>query len=439
MKSFKSSVRSEFKKLSIVSIWKIWREILLFFISPNSTTTNRHSLFSKFVYVFSAFIIYFIISIIVVGFIQLLSTANLFNYPDSIIASKLGRIPIGMIIIFGLLIQPFAEEIIFRLGLKIKYNLLFRTIFVLVYLFYRKNAFHLIKKLYSFWGKYYSIIFYSSAIIFAFFHIYNYNFDKISLQLLFLLIPQLVGGLLLGFIRLKIGFIYSYFLHMWINFVFLLIPFFLIYQPLLKYQKSTTDYCIKIEQLNGAFYSNSPKVTERNNSVNYCNFSVKELVSVIYEIDNKLIISNNQELSSTLVNVDIQLLSSKLNVNEILIDALCKAYAISASIDSQDIEVYKIYIEDTLKYNLFASSTKRPETSIFFHDSTIINNGSLGTICYSLNSFYPVLFEVGSVNTVQVNFVLPKVPLETLDVFLLSKFGLKINKELEQKRLLIIN
>lgn len=76
------------------------------------------------------------------------------------------------------------------------------------------------------WHKYYFVIFYSIVFAFSLVHLTNFDYKKTP-TILFpvLLTAQFLGGVFLGFIRLKYGFWYSVLSHCWFNFVLLTIKY----------------------------------------------------------------------------------------------------------------------------------------------------------------------------------------------------------------------
>lgn len=72
--------------------------------------------------------------------------------------------------------------------------------------------------------KAFKYVFYGFALVFGFIHIYNYELSPIVLALSPILVaPQIVLGLILGYLRVRLGLLYSILLHMSYNAV-LVIP-----------------------------------------------------------------------------------------------------------------------------------------------------------------------------------------------------------------------
>ena len=86
---------------------------------------------------------------------------------------------------------------------------------VFIFLNYNKKWFHNLK---IYWERKPNVIFYTSAVLFAVMHLLNLDL-KISdlIYLPLILLPFFVYGISFGYLRIRIGFIYSIALHMLLN------------------------------------------------------------------------------------------------------------------------------------------------------------------------------------------------------------------------------
>jgi membrane protease YdiL (CAAX protease family) len=98
-------------------------------------------------------------------------------------------------------IVPFIEELLFRLYLRFKDNNLTHFVILLASVTGKVNK-HKIKT------------FYFSAIMFALFHLSNYELNSLVFFLSPILIaPQFIAGLFLGYLRIKYNLFVGYFMH----------------------------------------------------------------------------------------------------------------------------------------------------------------------------------------------------------------------------------
>ena len=148
------------------------------------------------------------------------------------------NVPFYQKVFFGIILAPIGEEIIMRLVLVFnRRNLLvfIITCFILTVTFVikQKNMFVFFSSLTVISGvayfyfdqckvffiNHFRIMFFGSAILFGLFHIFNFNGITISNFYVtpFLVLPQLFMGFILGFIRVKYGYIYGVLFHALIN------------------------------------------------------------------------------------------------------------------------------------------------------------------------------------------------------------------------------
>ena len=146
-----------------------------------------------------AFVINFFFILIIGGLEQL----GLFSMEDHAINKMFEDLSPILIIVAAVVIAPILEELIFRAPIT----------------------------LFCDSGKSFKWIFYGFAIIFGYIHITNYDLTTNVLLISPILVaPQIILGLLLGLIRVKLGLIYSILFHAVYNAI-LIIPSVLLYTP----------------------------------------------------------------------------------------------------------------------------------------------------------------------------------------------------------------
>lgn len=155
------------------------------------------------------------------------------------VSPKLLQLNIQERIVYGILLTPLIEEIFFRLiyvftkknlGIIMFSSLCLVVVFLTrlelhkAYLFLSICLFFAIlllsyKKSSTYFEKHFKFFFFALAIIFAVLHIFNFaGIDSVKhILLIFLVIPQLVLGLILGYLRITYGFIYAVGFHTIIN------------------------------------------------------------------------------------------------------------------------------------------------------------------------------------------------------------------------------
>lgn len=221
---------------------RIFKELIIFFIQPIKEKYEFGSSINKIKF----FLKTFVACLLIVIFLSIITA--LIRYKLEI-AFKILDIPLSILLFINLLIIPLIEETAFRLPLKlsrINFSLSISIIiFIVVSLIFKvvvinySDYLHerisislasfvfvytgtINRKIYNkfekFWTKNYRGIFYSLLVLFVLRHLDNYIIDKnVLLFFPILALPQLVIGIFLSFIRIRIGFIFSVIFHGFIN------------------------------------------------------------------------------------------------------------------------------------------------------------------------------------------------------------------------------
>jgi uncharacterized protein len=161
-------------------------------------------------------------------------------------ANQINDLSFAKLLLFALFLGPLFEELVFRLSLiysklnlsislglanaalittllDIRLLTLFGgfTFFIGLcssYIFLNKHqtAYSGIEK---FWKNHFALIFYISSIAFGLIHFTNYDLNSISALLIAILfsVPQMFGGLILGFVRIRLGFLPAVLMHILFN------------------------------------------------------------------------------------------------------------------------------------------------------------------------------------------------------------------------------
>lgn len=162
------------------------------------------------------------------------------NHAVSDLTNKFGLL--GLILLGGIL-APFIEELIFRLPLNYKRNYLFKLIGNLIGK----------ERVRNFWFKNYSLFFYLFILAFGLVHINNYKDESINILLLspILVLPQIIGGTVMAYIRMKLGFFWGFLQHAIFNSALMVIAFSTNLEE--KVMIDNKDYKLKIEVAENRF------------------------------------------------------------------------------------------------------------------------------------------------------------------------------------------
>jgi hypothetical protein len=154
-------------------------------------------------------------AVLVIILIQEFSNLDINNHRVSDLVNDFGLI--GLIILGGL-IGPIIEEIIFRLPLNYKRNYLFKWVGKVIGR----------EKVKNFWFKNYTIFFYLFIVAFGLVHITNYKDESLGIILIapILILPQIIGGTIISYLRMNIGFIWGFLEHAIFNSILMLVTFY---------------------------------------------------------------------------------------------------------------------------------------------------------------------------------------------------------------------
>lgn len=192
-----------------IEIESILKNFFSFIKNPQETFNEKLTLNKKWGILFSILVLDFLFVFITSIFLSLVDS-YLFKLDSDPIENIFVNKSAFSILMLAAIVIPFIEEFIFRFFLKYKRNLVFHFIDFLT----KQQA-----KL--FWVKNFKFFFYGSAILFALMHLSNFNNTNLLFYFLapLIVLPQFIGGISLGYIRLKLGFSWGVFKHGLYNFI----------------------------------------------------------------------------------------------------------------------------------------------------------------------------------------------------------------------------
>lgn len=88
-----------------------------------------------------------------------------------------------------------------------------------------RKSYHSTNKIQDYLSSHFNYVFYFSVILFSVYHALDYHFEGIvgGLLVIVLILPKIISGCILGFVRVRLGFIWGIALHVIINAVFFLV------------------------------------------------------------------------------------------------------------------------------------------------------------------------------------------------------------------------
>lgn len=201
---------------------KTYQRLLHFLRRPDDRSFARVSVNFKIKTLFGLFLLNaFLAGLWILGF-SLLGIKDLEN-----VNSNLSNLSYGMLLLVGVITVPFVEELMFRFPMKYSRNYLLQFFIAIVALFApaeSKSAIYANARTY--WKRFFWIFFYLMTSTFAFIHIYNYvDAKQLMLWSPLLTLTQFITGLILGYVRVRFGFLWSWAYHGFFNFFFFSLAF----------------------------------------------------------------------------------------------------------------------------------------------------------------------------------------------------------------------
>lgn len=362
-----------------------FRELFLFFRNPDDKPASNQTLREKSLKLFLVLILDLAIASIFALVLSALEKQGLFSMENHKIIELLKSMPKGVVFISFIIIVPIVEELIFRLYLRYKNNYLLRLFVSLFYVAGKNRKEHIEKRIKKVWYKKYGYIFYFSAILFGFVHIFNFNSDK-NLLLLFPIItaPQIFVGLFAGYLRVRFNLIWGFFLHAIHNLVFFL-PFLISGDSIELLNTDSNDYSLKIEEV---FQSDNKQVAKYfPDSVYFQNYKLKDIIAYTSYKDSWLIDGNNIDKMNKKLNVGFK---NKIDSNSIdrriIENELTNLYSFKIEKENRIDTVWTIFIEDSLKLNLHKTDSINGNYWRYSNDSASIFRVNLGGIALALQN-----------------------------------------------------
>ncbi len=464
--------------------------ILLFnFVkSPDYSADSNQKIFHKFKWLFLLLVLDAILTLLVV-LIQRIPVAMGFNFPhkDELTRFYFSQEINPLIIAFVTIIfAPFIEELIFRLPLRIKRNNFIPFIFIgilfvglsiihkyfgsvmilyLIPLFlfgiaftlnFNKKSFQSISHLFK---SNYKVYFYSFTILFALIHIANYKF---SWQIVFfaplLVLPQFIGGFLMGFMRIRFGLLWGFFLHALHNTIYVLPIIFVMHKTAPKFidKIDKDNYSIEIhegyafQKENGIILENKNSSTHKitpNEIILYG--GLKNIISKLLKMQKNRIEFHNQFIAGKTVSIYFktdsahQLRNSKLGM-QLVLENLLATCNLTMNKEMRNAVIWKLDISDKKLFNshISDSATKlgTKTTRIFFgeKDTLVLNDINSQLLAKTLWTNFNVNIESTIDKYIYFSIKIPNGNRRELNKYLKTNYGIQITEKKRKQEFVVI-
>ena len=407
-----------------------YADLLSFLKNPSDEAGPELSVVQKFNTVISLLIIEIPLMAVLILLISGLETLGLVDPDNHKILDMIKSYPVVLLLVLTVVIGPLIEELIFRLYLRYKNNYALHFLISLVSLTGARNEQKAETFFISLWKKRYKFIFYFSAIIFGLIHISNFEFSYTILLLSPILVaPQIILGLFIGYLRVRIGFVSGLLLHSLHNAFFIGIPLFFMLNDTEKLNTETSLYSIKIEETNDisipSYQKNYP------DSIAYKNVSLKTTLTYLLNTNEILLKTNDKEMLDKTLHLNFKNKSKDSSkTKSIALNQLAKSYDFKIKKNTIPTEVWNLEVVNPAVLSKYKSNNKTSGNMITVNPKEIIiEKSKISALVYALipkcNKL--ILDNTGSVDnynlTVKIN------DFESIKKQLKEKYGLSLVKQ----------
>jgi hypothetical protein len=411
---------------------------------------------------FNVFLIKLIVAFVILGLIQLVIKLGWYTTDSHTLMDALRSRPIWQGLLFGIIFIPFLEELIFRFGLKFRRGYFTFLLFIIllaagVYVFkvmsllwaigaafmagllmvvYLLRAYTIGEYLERLWPRIYGVLFYSMAILFGLLHLFNYqDFDYTSFAVL--LIPILIGsqiwgGLSMGYIRVKYGFIWGFFLHAAHNAVFIAPFMFFASQLEEKLNIRNENYSLKVEE---HFYYDKTadsKSMIAPDTAAFENIKLNDAITQLLQIEEVSIQNNTGSNLTRAVNLYYKSGTPDLTKTKTAILAeLQKLYKFDVTKADVEKEMWDVKVENstTLAANTSDRGGITSEININQKEITM-QNVTMDNLLTTLQKEYNIVLADKTTDAGRYNFTFSKKGFEELKAELKEKYGLALQSKM---------
>lgn len=413
-----------------------------------------------------------LIALILLGILLVLNYLKLVDTNNS-------RIPIGpganvlsrwMLIIIYVLLVPLIEEAIFRLHLlpgkpvlriyfvtvvfvgvsfllwktrSTFYDLLVAVGGILLITGYFMKQVKINRTISRLWIRRFPVVFYLTAILFGFYHLQNYRLSPSILLFSPLIVaPQLLLGLIAGFMRIRLGFWWGYLSHVIHNTFFFMIPFllFLSFSTLTVPKQEGTavnfppaviapeKYDLKIEEAENIKWHSS-KINPRE--IETGRTTIKRIFAFLTLSDTANIKFENNELARKKITIFFRDKSLKQNektsyIRYFVLQKLLDKYNLKAEIKLIPAESWVLTIRDQAKLRKQKAVITKEQDTLSYK----IISGTLQGLSKEIESIYYINVNCIVNDSTEYTFSIPENDLKKLHESL-NVYGL----DMEQRKI----
>ena len=412
----------------IKALQNTWNDLLLFLKKPKDQKDHVQSLSLKGQRLFSVLAIDILIMILLTLLIGLLEQAGVYSLEDHQLFDLL-KLPPLQILLLGVLLLPFIEELIFRLYLRLPQNIPLQSFIIIASFTGQKNKEKLKAYIEQRWRTYYKIIFYLAAFIFALVHISNFEYSITLLAFTPLLVaPQFAVGLFTGYLRVKYGFIWGFYLHALHNLIAFGVTLLFMGEPVEKLAIENEQYSLKIEEV---IRAETATLMFSSDAVRVEGVTFKTLLAKLMNKEEKLISVHGDEPSQQ-INLTFEAYADSLNANQVVLDQLQDAYNFTITKKPVLKGIWMLQIADTTRLMSHKSDSANSSKIDISAKNISMTNADTKQLVETLNANYDEYLSTSVTLSDKFDFEISRVAFDTLMNSLQNKYGLMLTKDTMQ-------
>ncbi|MEJ8757832.1 hypothetical protein WG947_12535 [Pontibacter sp. H259] len=436
--------------------------LLSFLKNPTDSPETDMPTKGKVRELFNLLIIKVLVALVFTGLIWGIEKIGWYKNDVHKVEEMLRSYPIWGSLLFIVVLIPLVEEFVFRFGLKFRRGYFTFLLFVLLLtlgifafkmmpilwglgitvaltvlmVLYLMKAYQIGEFLKRTWTRVYGILFYSVAILFGFIHIFNFtDFDFTSVAIL--LIPILIGsqiwgGLSMGYMRVKYGFFWGFFLHAAHNAVFM-VPFLLFINQLEeKLNIRNENYSLKVEEHFRYDKSAGSSSVIDTDTAAFVNLELNDVIKQLVQASEVSIVDNSESRLKIAVNLYYKSKTADVATTQAaILTELQKLYKFDVTKAEVEREMWDVAIEDNTSLAAHAVAMDSNAATVIRRAKELtIKNANLHELLTILQSDFNVVMANKTTDTNKYNFTFTKKGVAELRSELKEKYGLALKSKM---------
>ncbi|WP_299984471.1 CPBP family intramembrane glutamic endopeptidase [uncultured Pontibacter sp.] len=448
-------------------------DIWFFLKNPKDQPATENSRSFKLRILLYVLLIDMALMFVLTGVINLVELMGWHSNNSHAVIEMMRSFPVWAFLLLGVLAVPLLEELVFRYGLRFKSGYMALLAFVatialgvlaysllplegaigvwvisgMALVLYALNADAITGFLKKLWDKVYSVFFYFMAFAFGLIHITNFtDFDYASAAVLLipiLIAPQVVGGMLMGYMRVKYGFFWGYFLHASHNALFFGLALATMGMLDEKLHIQDENYTLQVEE--HMLYDQTALSSKHigSDSLGFENQRLHDVILALLDKDESFVELDKKKHQHTAIDLKFKDHSASRDTKQnkqLVLQQLQEVYKFEVTYRSQQRDAWDVAIADSILLAAHAVADLKRSTVRYSEEAITFENVTLGELVSAVEKNFKVgliserkLLELG-----KYDFKLPKNDFEQAKEDLKTKYGILLQSRMELADLAVV-